>query len=411
MVEITMNPRSQKMLQASLEAYQRSPERDQKIYDLFLPHQKDKWIQDVLVIIKKMKAISIAELEINPRADDYIHASIDVMKQMKELDACLKKWEQAIENNRGKGITAFLDEAEPLAPEIIEARVTLEKIRREQVANNAHVHPALEPHYALKKQLLELGALIKKLPVTKVEAYQPVVMYFNEIYKKSLGYTNYHIDTLEKTRNGVGVLDIDGLINQRREKIKEMFAAFDKLAEMEEAEDNEQQSALDQFAVGAKAIRSDGQEYLDGVSAIEVAALKQEVSAAAVEAPVLNFAGNGSPPSSGGHTPPSDSELSSGAASAADEMQAGKFTSSSSDVSPERSPKKGALDDEKEMPVASLVGVAESYAPQPSVAAPAKKGLLSKLFSSKKPSPPVLPPKSVVNGNGQKQENKAPAFK
>ena len=40
------------------------------------------------------------------------------------------------------------------------------------------------------------------------------------------------------------MLDVDGLIKQRREKIKEMFAAFDKLAEMEEAEAVAQQAAL-----------------------------------------------------------------------------------------------------------------------------------------------------------------------
>ena len=185
-----------------------------------------------------------------------------------------------------------------------------------------------------------------------------------------------------------------------------MFAAFDKLAEMEEAEAVAQQAALDQFAAGAKAIRADGQEYLEGASDVEAAALKQGVSAA-VEAPVLNFAGSDSPPSSGGHTPPSDSEF-SGSASA-DEMEQAKFSSSSLDSSPAGSPKKGVRSEEKEeVPAANLSSAAEPFASQSP--APAKKGFLGKLFgNSKKPSPPALPAKPVVSG--QNQGHQAPAFK
>ena len=112
-------------------------------------------------------------------------------------------------------------------------------------------------------------------------------------------------------------------------------------------------------------------------------------------------------------TPPRSGSDSDQMAVASDTPSSGR---SSGDVSPEKSPKKGAADDEKEMPkempAAKPSPVAESFASQPPAAAPpAKKGLLSKLFSSsKKPTPPALPAKPTAT-NGQKQEHQAPGFK
>jgi hypothetical protein len=377
------------------------------MYDMLVPYQANKWVQGALAIIKKIDAIDKTALEIDPPTDTYIHFTIDLMKQIDQLNGCLKKWEQAVENNRGKGITAFLDEADPIASEILEALPVLEKIRREQIASNAHIHPALEPHYALQKQLLELGVLIKKLPVTQIEAYQPVVMYFNEVYKKSLGYTNYHIDFVEKTKKNVGALDIDGLINQRREKIKKMFAAFDKLAELEEAEEAEQQAALDQFSADATAIRADGQQYVEAASGVEAAVLK-EVNAA-VEAPVLNLNISDSPPSSNSATPPkSESDLSGSPST--DEMEIARL--SSADVSSERSPKEGEWD-EKEMPMqnqfAGLSLKPKSADPQlpPKAAQPAK--MSTPAVTPQKSVPPVQPKKGILSGLfGKSKKSKEP---
>jgi DNA repair exonuclease SbcCD ATPase subunit len=121
-----------------------------------------------------------------------------------------------------------------------------------------------------------------------------------------------------------------------------------------------------------------------------------------------------SPPSSSSHTPPSDSELSKSSApsistaSAADEMEAEKFNSSA-DISPERSPKKGELN-EKEMAMqnqfASFPLQPKSATPQlppkaaqpenspsaaqqkpPAPVPPKKKGILSGLFGKKSKEP------------------------
>jgi len=108
-----------------------------------------------------------------------------------------------------------------------------------------------------------------------------------------------------------------------------------------------------------------------------------------------------SPPSSGGHTPPSDSELS--ASASADEMQAGKFSSSSPDSSPAGSPPKKAsasMFHALQPPAAASV---RDVAATKAAAAPAsKKGLFGNLFGSdsknKKPTPPALPSKSANNG-------------
>jgi hypothetical protein len=405
-----MNPRSQEILQKAVEASHRCIASNQIMYDMLVPYQANKWVQGALAIIKKIDAIDKTALEIDPPTDTYIHFTIDLMKQIDQLNGCLKKWEQAVENNRGKGIMAFLEEAGSIGDDIKSALVALEKMRKEQIANNAHIHPALEPHYALQKQLLELGDLIKKLPVTQVQAYQPVVMYFNEVYKKSLGYTNYHIDLLENTKKGVGILNIDELIKQRRAKIRNMFAEFNELADIAEAEAEaeEQQAVLNQFSANTKAIRAEDQQYVEAASAIEAAVLKKV--SAVVEAPVLKLGVSDSPPSSNSATPPkSGSELSSSPHE--DDMQIARL--SSADVSPERSPKEGEWD-EKEMPMQKnqFVGLSlqpKSAAPQlpPKVAQPAKTSMPT--VTPQKSVPPVQPKKGILSGLfGKSKKSKEP---
>jgi chromosome segregation ATPase len=125
-----------------------------------------------------------------------------------------------------------------------------------------------------------------------------------------------------------------------------------------------------------------------------------------------------SPPSSSSYTPPSDSEISKssalsiGTASAADEMEVESF-SSSADISPERSPKKGESDEketamqnqfaglvlEPKSPAPQLLPKAAAQPPASSPAAaqqraatpalPTKKGIFSGLFGKKSKEPAV----------------------
>lgn len=250
-----------------IEAFQSQIESNREVRDRLALLKQDALVKDVHAIVTKIDTMYVMKMKIHLHASTYISATSNLIKQLSKLCDGIEKWEKAVESNAGKGITAFLDEAEPITDEIGTALLAAEKKRKEQIENKTHVFPSLDEHYALRKHILEINSLVKNLSDQKIKGSEIFLKYFESLsLPETLEIANGYIDSLEKmekTKHVKRLIDImDELIKNYRAKIDDMFKAFDNLAEIEEAEADEQQAALVKFSAEAKAIRTEGQSSL-----------------------------------------------------------------------------------------------------------------------------------------------------
>ncbi len=356
--EYYMQPR---LLKEFIDITEKDHESSQRLLRSLASSSYIPWVRDISTIIETQDTYLTQEFKVDLPIFAFQIGYNEIHGLLDTLDRYFAAWEQAIKENAGQGVTAFLEAVDPIVDAMGEHLNALITKRKEQIANKTHL-PLVELKeslVALEKNVAEIDALMASMPAPVEKSQDIHHLLWQQMHKIQ---ANNHrslaknMAFLERTAKE----DLDGVIKKYRNQVNKVSETYNQLVDIEAGDDVQLKEEEMTQSADVLAMQQERQAQRAEVSSFDSTRQKPDVE---IESLVeLMKAENISPASSSRNTPPNDSELASAFADSSDASDAGEsamrvvLATSSSDVSPESSPKtkKHAMEEIKEIPAESL---------------------------------------------------------